>query len=390
MARPGTGPSPARPAGGPGTGGLNGSSTGPQAVRPGHGTGHGTGPIPARHATGPHPAHSARPAAGLAQPGLAQPGHAQSSLTQPTVAQPALGHPGAALPGSAQSAPAQPSFSPNTGRNPSRQPEHGDWGERTERIDRISTGYPDPRANGRGQAPAASIWGRDDSAERQAPDGRRRGADDDPLTSKAFSRDALLNTDGRSYRVASRRAQQVPPDRYDAALTEQTQTFSVNGQYGADPQAATARYPARGGQQPGTQPSSQAGSSSGPQPGLRSGAQPGQHAARHGGHQQSRQSRQASDPYGRGYPYPSQNQGQNQSQPYQPRPAAADQDEERYGRGRRSAGRDQGHNGHNGHNGGNSAYGGNANGYSASGYSAPGYADNGRSNGRGGRGDGRY
>src|SRR6202034_2776856 len=83
--------------------------------------------------------------------------------------------------------------------------------------------------------------------------GRRHGADDDPLTSKAYSRSALTDTDGRSYRVA-RRAN-VPTDRREAALNEQTQTFTMTtGSYPADSQATTARHPSHGGQQSGQHP----------------------------------------------------------------------------------------------------------------------------------------
>jgi hypothetical protein len=399
MARPGTGPSRARSASGPnafvpgasgpdafgpngsgpddfgpnGSGpddfGPNGSgadnfgpsggrrsATGPHATRSGtgpHAARPGTGPHSARPGTGPHAArpgtgpNAVRPAAGIAQPNLSQP-----SLTQPTVAQPAL----------AQRSPAQPSFQPNTNnsRGSGRQPEHGDWNERTERIDRIAPGYPDPRVNGRGHAAsapaAASIWGREDSADRRAQDPReagrgaagggngRRSTDDDPLTSKAFSREALVNTDGRSYRVASRRAQ-ASPDRYAAALSEETETFTMTGQYAADAQAATAGYPVRGGQQPSFQ------------------------ASNRSGQQQSRQPRQPA-PQDRGtasYPYP--------SQPYSSRPAAPDRDDERYGRPARPSGNEQGYN----RNGGYSANGYSGNGHSANGHSANGHSNNGRS-----------
>ena len=111
-------------------------------------------------------------------------------------------------------------------RGASRPPERPDWGERTERIDRVNaSGYPDPRASGRVQMPAASssplpapthapARGRGDSPDRRMPDPREPsrtssvwdggGADDDPLTSKAYSRSALTDTDGRSYRAAHR------------------------------------------------------------------------------------------------------------------------------------------------------------------------------------------
>jgi hypothetical protein len=397
MARQGTGPSRARSASGPnafGPGaigpdafgpngsGPNGSgrdnfgpnggarpSTGPHTTHRGtgpHPTRQGTGPQATRQGTGPHPArpgtgpNALRPAAGLAQPNLSQPNLGQPSLTQPTVAQPAL----------AQRSPAQPSFQPNTntGRGSGRQAEQPDWGERTERMDRIASGYPDPRVNGRSHVasgtPAASIWGLVDPADRRAQELRepgrraadsgngRRSTDDDPLTSKAYSREALVNTDGRSYRVASRRAQSSP-DRRAAALSEPTETFSMTGQYGADPQAPTAGYPVRG-----------------QQPGYPSGNRSGQ--------QQSRQQRQPAAPQDQGtasYPYP--------SQPYASRPAASDRDDDRYGRPARAGGSEQGYNG----NGGYSANGYSGNGYSENGHSANGYSGNGySSNGYSGNG----
>jgi hypothetical protein len=56
-----------------------------------------------------------------------------------------------------QATPARPSFQPNgfqpgSGPASSRQPEPGDWGDRTERIERVNaSGYPDPRPGTRGQ-----------------------------------------------------------------------------------------------------------------------------------------------------------------------------------------------------------------------------------------------
>jgi hypothetical protein len=121
----------------------------------------------------------------------------------------------------------------------------------TERFDRVDrpmdpAAYTDPRMNGRGQ-------------DRRPPENRGggrhsagwSGSDDDPLTSKAFSREAMAATDARSYRAAAARRPPVPPDRYESALSEQTQTFTMNGPY-SDPQAPTARYPVRG--QPSQQP----------------------------------------------------------------------------------------------------------------------------------------
>jgi hypothetical protein len=213
------------------------------------------------------------------------------------------GRPAAGLP--------QPTFQPNGARAASRPPERPDWGERTERIDRVTaTGYPEPRHGARPQDPRGQdsrgalegqgVWGQDATGHDARNQGRpRRGADDDPLTSKAWSRSALTDTDGRSYRVAARRAQ-VPGDRREAALSEQTQTFSMP-QYPADPQAGTARNPGQGAQ----------------------------HSGQH--------------PYDRGngasYPYP--------SQPYPSRPAG-DQDDDRY-RTPRPAGHGNNGHGNNGH-----------------------------------------
>jgi hypothetical protein len=159
---------------------------------------------------------------------------------------------------------AQPTFQPNGARGANRPPERPDWGERTERIDRVTaTGYPEPRHGARPQDPRGQdsrgalegqgVWSQDAANRDARNQGRpRRGADDDPLTSKAWSRSALTDTDGRSYRVAARRAQ-VPDDRREAALNEQTQTFSMP-QYPADPQAGTARNPGHGAQHSGQHP----------------------------------------------------------------------------------------------------------------------------------------
>lgn len=171
---------------------------------------------------------------------------------------------------------AQPTFQPAGGRAASRPPERPDWGERTERIDRVgASGYPEPRHSARPQDPRGQdsrgaldgqgAWGQDATDRDARSQGRpRRGADDDPLTSKAWSRSALVDTDGRSYRVAARRGQ-VPADRREAALNEQTQTFSVP-QYPADPQAAAPRSPGQGAQHPGQHPYDRANGASYPYP----------------------------------------------------------------------------------------------------------------------------
>jgi hypothetical protein len=211
--------------------GTSGANSGPMARS-------SSGPMP-RSGGGPAPAHAAP------QMYSAPPAHAAPP------ARPAAGL-------------AQPTFQPNGARAASRPPERPDWGERTERIDRVTaTGYPEPRHGVRPQDPRGQdsrgalegqgVWRQDATNHDARNQGRpRRGADDDPLTSKAWSRSALTDTDGRSYRVAARRAQ-VPDDRRGAALNEQTQTFSMP-QYPADPQAGTARNPGHGAQHSGQHP----------------------------------------------------------------------------------------------------------------------------------------
>jgi len=215
--------------------------------------------------------------------------------------------------------PPRPSFQPNgfqPGSGPAggRQQDRGDWGDRTERIERVNaSGYPDPRPGNRSQpastptfsasgsfsasggfdgpggssgAPATAGRSRADSAGRTdsspadagrgdsgawrtadrrdsreldwrdsrdngrdaggswPPPGRngapaRPAPDDDPLTSQAYSRAALTETDGRSYRVAARRSQS------QAKLTEQAENL-INGHYqrGAQHRAgSTDDYP---------------------------------------------------------------------------------------------------------------------------------------------------
>ena len=147
----------------------------------------------------------------------------------------------------------------------------------------------DRRAPGRDSGRETSgPWPVPASARGAAPN--RGGSDDDPLTSTAYSRAAMSETDGRSYRVAARRS------AAQTKLTEQAETFlsapyqsaktqqSRSGdywQYREDTpapvpqspaaQSASGRYPALGGHpaQPGR---SQAGPSQ-PAPGH---AGPGQ------------------------------------------------------------------------------------------------------------------
>jgi len=256
------GAAPGRPA--PGTSGANSgpmarSSSGPMArSSSGPMARSSSGPM-ARSSSGPMPRAGTGPAPAPAAPQMysAPPAHAAPS-----------GRPAAGL--------AQPTFQPNGVRAASRPPERPDWGERTERIDRVTaTGYPEPRhsarpqdprgQDGRGALEGQGVWSQDATGRDARNQGRsRRGADDDPLTSKAWSRSALTDTDGRSYRVAARRAQ-VPDDRREAALSEQTQTFSMP-QYPADPQAGTARNPGQGAQHSGQHPYDRGNGASYPYP----------------------------------------------------------------------------------------------------------------------------
>jgi len=267
-ARPGTGPTPVRA--GAGAAPAR-SATGPTPLRS------GTGPTLARPATGPTPTvgvTASRPPAGQqvmrpgqgTGPGPAWPGQARQ-------------RPGSGSGGFPQSPP-RPSFQPNgfqpgggsAGRQQDRG-DRGDRGERTERIDRVTaSGYPDQRPGSRGPGgpgtgggAGAPGRGRDDSGAWRAADrweadrweadrreaDRRDGArdsggwpvpsrdgvpawggtNDDPLTSQAYSRSALAENDGRSYRVAARRSQA------QTVLTEQTETF-ITGQY----QSITGQY----------------------------------------------------------------------------------------------------------------------------------------------------
>ena len=83
--------------------------------------------------------------------------------------------------------------------------------------------------------------------------GRRRtsrGDDEDPLTSAAFSLRSSGPVDGRS----SRRSQDMTREQYDAAVTQETQTFTA-----AETEAASGGYP--GGLPPFRQSESSAGRS---------------------------------------------------------------------------------------------------------------------------------
>jgi hypothetical protein len=350
------------------------------------------GSAPARSGTGSTPTvgvTSSRPPA--SQNGM-RPASAGASSSGPNDWSPAA-RPGTGSGGFPEQPPARPSFQPSfqpngyqPGSGPAggRQQDRGDWGERTERIDRVNasgspvggrpqdrgdwgerteridrvdaSGYPDPRAASRSQGPglpgsssqpmgfgpsftgsgtSAPAGGRADGDPRQAPDRRAAGrrdaegrdagrreadrdgsratgsiwsiparaaapgaGDDDPLTSSAYSRSALAENDGRSYRTAARLSQA------QAKLTDQTDPFAsgpypqgqYNGRTGDYPAASyqqaeqrsgeyrqhrsdapAAPAPAPGGRYPsyGSQPGQgQAGPSQGQRPGQ--GPAPGQ------------------------------------------------------------------------------------------------------------------
>ena len=321
-------PAAARNSGPMGTGPRNSGAMGSGAMSPGQAGGGrtGSGPMPARQGTGPQavrPGTGPTPTVGVT---ASRPPAGQNGMRQGP-AQPGPGSSGFAQPA------ARPSFQPNGYQSGSqagaRPQDRGDWGDRTERIDRVNaSGYPDPRPSGRSQAPggarasgplgraagygpvpsgapgysASSGRGRPDNAAWQAPDRRdhgressggwpaqargahaQGGGEDDPLTSKAYSRSVQSETDGRSYRVAARRSEA------QTKLTDQAETF-ITGQYQQSSQyqagrtgeywyrddapttvtqATAARYPAPGGQAPGGPGSHGAGSRGGHQ------AQPG-------------------------------------------------------------------------------------------------------------------
>ena len=83
---------------------------------------------------------------------------------------------------------------------------------------------------------------------------RRRSREEDPLTSAAFSLRTSGPVDGRSYQ-ASRRSRDMSREQYEAAVSQDTQTFTL-----ADSQAATGGYP--GGAPPYRQSDSVPGRSS--------------------------------------------------------------------------------------------------------------------------------
>lgn len=239
-----------------------GPSTGPGAV-PGAAAdatqvmGPKAGAAPGRPAPAGYPGNESRagrlgPPPGLSSGPYPSPGRNSGPMARPGTT-PGTGIPGTGHPASGHT---QPSFQPSDSRFDST--------ERFDRVDRPRepAAYADPR-RGQDRRPSEQRPSEPRPPEYRAPEHRppeyrtggrhsvgRAGADDDPLTSKAYSREAMAAEDTRSYRAAAAaRRPPVPTDRYEAALSEQTQTFTMNGQYPSDPQATTARYPARG-QQP--------------------------------------------------------------------------------------------------------------------------------------------
>jgi hypothetical protein len=320
-ARPGTGPMPARP------------GTGPLSVRP------GTGPTPTVGVT------SSRPPAGQhgMRPGPAQPGTGSSGFQQPAPRPsfkpnghqagggPAAGRPqdrndwdrteridrvnasgypeprpssrsqgpgSSERPGASVPLGAPTGFGPGPSAAPGHAPAPGRARGDSARADssRSDSGRADWAAPDR-REPDRRDPGRNPGREASGPwpaAGRAAAAEDDPLTSKAYSRSALGETDGRSYRVAARRSQA------QTQLTEQAETF-ITGQYQQSSQyqsgrtgeywqyrddapASSTQPPAGRYQGPGGQgPSSQGPANQGhpPQSG-RSQASPGQGPG-HGG-----------------------------------------------------------------------------------------------------------
>jgi hypothetical protein len=127
--------------------------------------------------------------------------------------------------------------------------------------------------------------------------GRRRASrsdDEDPLTSAAFSLRSSGPVDGRS----SRRSQEMTRDQYDAAVAQETQTFSA-----AETEAASAGYP--GGVPPYRQSESPAG-----------GRSPSSYSGTGYGGSSSVTQAMSTPPYGENYGYSS---GGSPAQPDDPR-----------------------------------------------------------------------
>jgi hypothetical protein len=92
---------------------------------------------------------------------------------------------------------------------------------------------------------------------------RRRSQEEDPLTSSAFSLRTSGPVDGRSYQT-SRRSRDISREQYEAAVSQDTQTFTL-----ADAPAATGGYP--GSAPPLRQSDSVPGGRSGSYGGARAG-----------------------------------------------------------------------------------------------------------------------
>ena len=207
---------------------------------------------------------------------------------------------------------------PDNGRADNARPDNAGW-QAPERRE------PDRRDQGRdGSRETSGAWPTQSRSGAHA----RAAAEDDPLTSKAFSRAAQTETDGRSYRVAARRSQA------QTQLTDQAETF-ITGQYQQPSQyqagrtgeywyrddapttisqSTAARYPASGGQAPGG-PASHGGNPA--QPGRSQASAGHGQVASHGG-----QPGQPSRNSGRAVPgLPAAGQPGSQYDAQQPRPS---------------------------------------------------------------------
>ena len=158
---------------------------------------------------------------------------------------------------------------------------------------------PDRRAPGRDSGREVSgPWPVAASARGAAP--ARGASDDDPLTSKAYSRAAMSETDGRSYRVAARRSSA------QVKLTEQAETFlSAPYQAGTSQQGRGGDYWQYRDDTPAPVPQSPAAQSgSGRYPAL--GGQPAQPGQSQTGRSQSGRSQGGPGQPASGHPGPAQ------------------------------------------------------------------------------------
>jgi hypothetical protein len=127
----------------------------------------------------------------------------------------------AGSPGSRSSGPLGPAGAPGRGRGDAGRGDSGEWRTQDRRDasrDLNGRDLDGSGANGR-DISGSGAWPAPPRGGTQA----RTGSLDDPLTSSAYSRAALTETDGRSYRVAARRSQA------QTQLTEHTETFITGG-----------------------------------------------------------------------------------------------------------------------------------------------------------------